>query len=92
MNAIERIVQDDLDRLIDRLATSTHEGMLAECLQQDPELVTRLEDAETKLTAARQDLLKTYGAWRDALDECGDLWGLAELAAGRPRLEELRAA
>lgn len=92
MNAMERIVQDDLDRLIDRLATTTHAGLLAECAERDPEMSNRLEDAETRLSAARQDLLKTYGAWRDALDECGDLWGLAELAAGRPRLEELRAA
>lgn len=92
MNAMERIVQDDLDRLIDRLASTTHEGLLAECAVRNPELLDRLEAAEARLSAVRQDLLETYGVWRQALDDCGDLWALADLTAGQPRMEDLRAA
>jgi len=81
MNALERLLQDDLDRLIDRIAGSAREGLLTECAHHRPEVFGRLEDAEARLSGARQDLVARYAAWLDALDECADLWALADLAA-----------
>ncbi len=92
MNALERVLQDDLDRLVDRLAATTHEGMLAECAERRPDVAARLEEAEARLSGARQELLRGYAVWREALEECGDLWALAELGADQAPEPGLRAA
>ncbi len=81
MNVLERLLQDDLDRLLDRLAAMTREGMLAECAERHPGLALRLEEAEARLSCARQNMLREYTLWRDALDECGDLWAMADLVS-----------
>ena len=81
MNALERLLQDDLNRLIDRLAAATHEGLVAGCVEQRPDLLGELADSETRLTTARRSLLDAYDVWRGALDECSDVWALADLAA-----------
>lgn len=92
MNALERLLQDDLDHLIDRLAATTREGLLADCADRRPELFVRLEEAEARLSGARHDLIAGYAAWRSALEECADLWALADLAADAPPAPGLRAA
>jgi hypothetical protein len=92
MNALERLLQDDLDRLVDRLAVTTRAGSLAECCDRHPELRTRLEMAEGQLSAVRDELLRGYGAWRQALDGCGDVWAMASLAADEPVDASRRAA
>jgi hypothetical protein len=78
MNALERIVQDDLNHLIDRIASTTEHGMVADCIERRLELVARLEEAERQLSSARQALLQAYGSWRQALQQCGDLWALVD--------------
>ena len=92
MKALEDLLREDLDRLVDRLAATTREGMLAECAKCRPELRSELERAETRLSDMRQGLLEGYAAWREALEACGDLWALAGLAADHPPAEGLRAA
>jgi hypothetical protein len=93
MNALERLLQDDMDRLVDRIAGSAREGLVRECAERRPELFGRLEDAEARLSCARQDLVAGYAAWLGALDECADLWALADLAADAPApAPSLRAA
>jgi len=83
MNAQERLLQDELNHLLDRMAAMAPEGVVAACAEQRPELVSRLADAEGRLSAARLSLLRGYAAWQDALQECGDLWALADLT-GEP--------
>jgi len=92
MNALERLLQDDLNRLIDRVAASTHEGLVDSCGERRPDLLVQLADSEARMTAARQSLLDTYTSWRSALDECADLWALADLVAVPAAEGDRRAA
>ena len=92
MNALERLLQDDLNRLVDRMAATTHEGLVAGCGEWRPDLLAQLADSETRLTTMRQGLLAAYAMWREALDECGDLWALADLAAAPSAGGDRRAA
>ena len=52
----------------------------------------QIADEIARLSAARQGLLERYAAWRDGLEEYGDLWALAELAAASPASGDRRAA
>lgn len=92
MNALEDLLQEDLRRLVDRLSATTREGTLAECAQRRPELLSALEGAEARLSGVRQELLREYAAWHEALEACCDLWAMADLAADQPPAEDLRAA
>ncbi len=92
MSAFEQLLQDDLNHLVDRIAATTHEGMVADCAERRPELAARLNEVDTRLSTARQWLLQGYAAWREALQECGDLWALADLGCEPPAPEERRVA
>ena len=92
MNALERVLQDDLDGLVDRLAALTREGTLTRCEERGAELLARLEAAEARLSAARRQLLGTYEEWRHALDQCADEWALADILAAESPALERRAA
>ena len=92
MNALERLLQDDLNHLIDRLSMTTPEGLMAGCEERRPELYAQLAESEARLSTVRQILLPGYGAWRDGLEEYGNLWALAQLAAVSPGHDERRAA
>ena len=92
MNDLEQLLQDDLNHLIDCIAATTHEGTVAECVGEHPELASRLCDAESRLSVARQGLLQGYAAWQDLLRECRDLWALADLVAEAPAPAERYAA
>jgi len=90
MSHFERLLQDDLNRLIDRVAVRAGEGAAAG-LQSD--LRTRIERSEERLTALRAALLDGYAEWVRAMDECEDLWTLAGLRHEAPEAAaELRAA
>lgn len=92
MNALDQLLQDELNRLIDRMAANVHEGLAAGCADRRPDLLAQLADSETRLSRARQGLLRGYAAWRDALEECEDLWALADLAAESAASDDRRAA
>ena len=92
MNALERVLQDDLNRLVDRLAAVTYDGMLAEGTERRPSVQAQLDSAEARLSSVRQELLRGYAEWCRALEECGDLWAMAALAADQPSEPGLRAA
>jgi hypothetical protein len=79
MNALERLLQDDLNRLIDRIAASACEGLVADCAERRPELGAKLAESEARVSAARHRLLEDYSEWRDALASYSDLWELAAL-------------
>jgi hypothetical protein len=79
MNRVEELLQTELNHLLDRIASATRQGIVADCLERQPELAARLGDVENELSSARQRLLQDYGSWRQALEECGDLWAVIEL-------------
>ena len=92
MNALERLLQNDLNHLVDRIAATIPAGMVADCAERRPELTSRLGEAETRLSLVREGLLQGYGAWREALQACGDLWALVDVAGEPPAPGERRAA
>jgi hypothetical protein len=92
MNALERVLQNDLDRLVDRLAATTRAGVHDECSERRPEVAARLHRVDERLAAARLELLRGYAEWCDALEECGDAWAVAELSADQVSEPGLRAA
>jgi hypothetical protein len=92
MNALERVLQDDLNRLVDRLAAVTYAGMLADCAERRPSVQAQLDRAEARLSSVRQELVRGYAEWYQALEECGDLWAMAALATDQPSEGGLRAA
>lgn len=74
MNQLEQVLNDDVSRLLDRLAASVPGGCLA---TQDPGLRRRLEETESQMGAARAAMLEGYGRWRRALEDAENLWALA---------------
>ena len=92
MDRMEQLLQDDLNYLIDCVAATTHEGTVADCAGEHPEVASRLGEAETRLSAARQGLLQGYAVWRELLREYRDLWALADLPSEAPVPGERYAA
>ena len=88
MNRVGQLLQSELNHLVDRIASVTRQGMVADCLERQPELAARLGEAENELSSARQRLLQDYDSWRQALEECGDLWALIELEGEAVSLSE----
>ena len=68
MNPVERLLQDDITHLVDRLAASipmdsaTRQSLTASAR-------TRLDEAEGQLAQARASLMDGYGRWRRALED-----------------------
>jgi hypothetical protein len=79
MNALERLLQDELNRLLDRVAVRAGEGTAAG-LKSD--LRAPIERCEERLTALRTALLDGYDEWARTLEECEDLWAVAGLRKG----------
>ena len=77
MNAVDGVLQDELGRLMDRLAASVPGGSLEAASTTNPTLRTRLDDVEVSLAVARAALLEDYGRWRRTLDDLENLWALA---------------
>lgn len=77
MNAVDRILHEELTSLVDRLATSVPDGSLAQAVVANPLLRARLDEADAQLAAARASLLEGYGCWRRALEDMENLWALA---------------
>jgi hypothetical protein len=77
MNRLERVLLDDMARLMDRLAMSTPEGTLEQIGSALPTLRARLDGMGTDLAAARASLVEGYARWTQALDGLENLWALA---------------
>ena len=84
MNAVDVMVQNELGRLMDRLAATVPGGSLEATNAANPTLRTRLDDMEISLTVARATLLEDYGRWRRALDDLENLWALAAWSGSAP--------
>lgn len=89
MSHFERLLQDDLNRLVDRIAARAGDAA-ATGLKSD--LRTRIERSEDRLTVLRAALLDGYAEWARAIEECEDLWALAGLRLEAPEAAQLRAA
>jgi len=92
MNALDALLRDELNRLVDRIAASTRAGVAKASARQLPDLRARIDEAEERLAARREALLKEYAGWREALDSCEDLWALAQLELEETGTGALRAA
>ncbi len=76
MNPVERLLQDEVVHLLDRLASSVPgEGVTSHAMT--PAVRRHLDDAEAQLALARASLMEGYGRWRRALDDLENLWALA---------------
>ncbi len=76
MNALDRLLQDELNRLVDRIAARAGADGPA-TLTAD--LKTRIDRTEARLTGIRAALLEGYVEWVRAIGECEDLWAVAGL-------------
>jgi hypothetical protein len=77
MNAVDRVLYEELTHLVDRLATSVPNGSLAQAAEANPLLRSRLDEADVQLASARAALLEGYGRWQRALEDMENLWALA---------------
>jgi hypothetical protein len=77
MNPIERLLHDEITRLMDRLATSVPDGGIDRMRVANPTLKVRLDEVDTALAGLRGALVAGYGQWRRALDDLENLWALA---------------
>jgi hypothetical protein len=76
MNALDRLLHEELGRLLDRIATSAPGGDLVSALAAHPTLRARLDDVDQRLAMLRGILLETYGAWGRTLEDLENLWAL----------------
>lgn len=77
MNSMERLLHDEITRLMDRLATSVAEGGVEPMRAASPTLTLRLDEIDTTLAGLRSSLMDGYGRWTRALDDLENLWALA---------------
>jgi hypothetical protein len=77
MNPVERVLDDELARLLDRLAASVPGGSLGAISALHPALRSRIDQVEAGLANMRGALLDAYGQWRRGLDDLENIWALA---------------
>ena len=71
MSHLDQVLQDDVSRLLERLAGSIPGGCLEATVTRNPGLRRRLDEVETQLATLRASLQDGYGRWRRALDDRG---------------------
>jgi hypothetical protein len=76
MNAVEQVLGEEMNELLERLASSVPGGCLSAITAAQPTLRRRLDEMEDHLTCARAALLEGYGRWRRALEDVENLWAL----------------
>jgi hypothetical protein len=77
MNPVERVLDDEMARLLDRLAASVPGGSLGAISALHPGLRSRIDQVEGGLAGLRSTLLDAYGQWRRGLDDLENVWALA---------------
>ena len=89
MTTLERLLQDDLNRLVDRIAARMSVDTAAGL---PGELRAGIDRSEDRLSGLRTALLDGYAEWARAIEECEDLWVLAELRRETEETTERRRA
>jgi hypothetical protein len=77
MNDLERLLNDEVVRLIDRLAASIPEGAAERIHAAMPALAQRIDGTDDRLATIRATLLEDYARWRSALADVENLWAVA---------------
>ncbi len=77
MNPVERVLDDELGRLLDRLSGTVPGGCLQATAACHPSLSRRLDEVEAQMAAVRASLIEGYGRWRRSLEDVENLWALA---------------
>lgn len=77
MSPVERVLDDELARLIDRLAASVPGGSLGAVSAVHPALRARIDLVEARLAEVRGTVLEAYGRWRRGLEDLENVWALA---------------
>jgi len=80
---LARLLQDEMNRLLDRLAGSVPTGSAATLSEDDVELAARIADEEARLADLRSSLLDGYRRWSDSIQSLEDLWALRALKTER---------
>ena len=86
--ALAHLLQDEMNRLLDRLAGSLPAGAAAGLAQEDADLAARIDEEEVRLTGLRAALLDGYRQWGESLQVLEDLWALRALKVDRPERAE----
>ena len=93
MSPLDRLLNDEMNRLLDRLAADAPEGMATGVAEEDPQLHARIDEVDARLADLRESLLDGYRRWGESLQAMEDLWALRRLKAERSRgFPERRAA
>ncbi len=92
MNPLDRLLQDEMNRLLDRLAAAVPEGVVMGGGRERPEVRDLIEALEARLSTLRGSLLEGYRQWHAAIEEYEDLWMLSALEAGSVEREAERRA
>ena len=77
MNPVQRVLDDEVARLLDRLAGSVPGGSLAAMTALNPSLRGRVDQVEMGLADVREAMLEAYGRWRRGLEDLENVWALA---------------
>ena len=83
MNRMERVLSDDLARLIDRLAASIPDGAFDQICTTTPTLRARLDQLEATLAATHGALVETYGRWAQGSRRSRECLGPRRVARSR---------
>jgi hypothetical protein len=84
MNRLERVLNEEVGDLLDRLAGSVPGGCLEAVAAHHPGLRKRLEEVEGQMAVVRAAMLEGYGRWRRALEDVENLWALVAWKAAAP--------
>ena len=76
MSPVERLLDEELIWLLDRLAASVPEGSVG-AAGASPTLKSRLDDVEARLADLRASMMADYGRWCRALEDLENIWALA---------------
>jgi hypothetical protein len=77
MSPVERVLDDDMSQLLERLASTIPGGCLESTAARHPGLRRRLDELEGQMAALRTTLVEGYGRWRRNLEDLENLWALA---------------
>ena len=86
MNPLDRLLRDELNDLLDRIATTVPAGSLTAASAGHPTLRARLDETEARLAAVRSTLIEAYGDWGRGLEDLENLWALAAWKASETPL------
>jgi len=77
MSRVERVLNDEMSQLLERLSGSVPDGCLEVTASRNPVLRRRLDEVEGQMATVRAALIDSYSRWRRSLDDLENIWALA---------------